>query len=146
MIPKYHFILALPFSLVLSLIDIYYTIFFMFGAYLIDIDHYLVYIFTFKEFSIKKAINFFSDEAFSFAKGNHPTFFLPLHTIESFIAVLSISVYIPSLYFLFFGMVFHYTLDLCYDYMTFKKFIREFSIITYLLNPYKFSLRDVNLK
>src|SRR3989344_4780180 len=112
-------------------------------ANLIDFDHYLAYVLAFGDFSLMHAVNFFETNVRQFCHNGTGRVFLLFHNIETFVALLVVSTYIPIVYFLFFGMIFHYGCDLCYDHATFRRFLREFSIIAYMLNPKKVSLKKL---
>lgn len=143
MLPRYHFIFGLIPAVLLAFINPVYGILFLVGAFLIDFDHYVIYWLAFDDFNLKRAIRFFESKVTSFGKNNGVMIFLPFHNVETFILMLVISAYFPVLYFLFFGMIFHYVLDLCYDYMFYGRFIREFSIIIYILRPKKFFISQI---
>jgi len=143
MIPRYHFIFGLIPAILLAFAEPLYGMLFLMGAFLIDFDHYLIYVLAFRDLSLSRAIRFFESKVLEFNKAKDIKFFLPLHNIEAFLGILVISSYIPLLYFVFFGMVFHYVLDLCYDYAKFGKFIREFSVIQYILRPNKFYMSQI---
>lgn len=143
MIPRYHFILGLIPAVLISFINPIYGALFLIGAFFIDFDHYMVYVLAFKDFSISRAVRFFADDIATFARKHNVKIFLPFHNIETFVMMLIICIYLPVLYFLFFGMIFHYVLDLIYDYHRFNRFVREFSIIGYILRPNRFSINKI---
>lgn len=145
MLPRYHFLLGLIPSIAITFINPWYGLLFLTGSFLIDFDHYMIYVLSLKDFSLRRAIKFFEEKIMLIAKKKKIMVFLPFHNIETFVFMLIISAFIPVLYFLFFGMVFHYGLDLCYDYLIFKRFVREFSIIGYILRQDRFYLSKIKI-
>ncbi len=143
MLPKYHFALGLIPAALISSLNPLYGLLFLIGAVLIDFDHYVAYVLAFRDFSLWNAVNFFETRVRQFCHNDTGRVFLLFHNIETFVVLLIVSIYIPITYFLFFGMAFHYGLDLCYDYATFKRFLREFSIIAYIIKPNKVSLKTL---
>ena len=143
MLPKQHFALGLVPAILMGFLNPLYGLLFLIGAILIDFDHYLAYVLAFGDFSLVHAVNFFETNVRHFCHNGTGRVFLLFHNIETFVALIAVSIYIPIVYFLFFGMIFHYGCDLCYDYATFRRFLREFSIIAYMLNPKKVSLKKL---
>ena len=146
MLPKYHFALGLIPAVLIGFLNPLYGLLVLIGAVLIDFDHYVAYVLAFGDFSLARAVNFFETRVRKFCHGDNGKVFLLFHNVETFAALLIASIYVPILYFLFFGMAFHYGLDLCYDYAKFKRFLREFSIVLYMLNPRKVSLKSLKVQ
>ncbi|MFB6226466.1 MAG: hypothetical protein ABEJ02_03880, partial [Candidatus Paceibacteria bacterium] len=63
MTPKWHFFLGIAFAalvwLLFSELPFVYLVLAFFGAFFIDFDHYLNYVFNKRSFSLKKALNHF---------------------------------------------------------------------------------------
>jgi len=123
MFPKSHIILGFIFSLILLLLFplISWTGFLIIFAssVLIDVDHYLFYVFIKKNWSLKNAYNWFSIRAKRFE-------FLPkperkkkakscpciFHGIEAIIILILLSFYHKFFLYILIGFVFHEILDL----------------------------------
>lgn len=135
---KAHFTLGLAVAIIVYLgYGIIPALIFFAGAFLIDIDHYVVFVFRTGSFSVKKAYHFFDVVVWNHfmkkkAKPNE-YFFLPCHNIEWYITLALVSMIVPIVWFLFFGMLFHYLCDLVHDYWIFGRFVRSWSLFGHLL-------------
>lgn len=108
---------------------------FFISSLIIDIDHWIDYIFRFKNASIKKMINYYGE---LFANRDNLTKkkfvgLSVLHTVEFFIFVYFLSLKYPLLVYVLWGFVFHLMLDVVYLVRYKIQFIRAYSIIEYLI-------------
>ena len=146
MLPKYHLLFGFVFSIILWLIIpsiglLEFSIIFL-SSFLIDVDHYIYYVFTRKDLSLKNAYRYFIKKrkkgiSKKIKKGNpNPAMFF-LHGVEV-LTILFISGVFISKYFFFvaLGFAFHLILDvieqkyygfriaklsLIYDFIKFRK-------------------------
>lgn len=122
MLPKIHIILGLIFSLIVFLIFpsvgwIGFALIFL-SSFLIDIDHYLYYVWLKKDFSLKNAYNWFKKGTEIFKtlskekqdKVHFGNFFL--HGIELIIILAILSYFWHFCLYILIGVGFHMILDL----------------------------------
>ncbi|MDD5086959.1 MAG: hypothetical protein PHV16_04365 [Candidatus Nanoarchaeia archaeon] len=106
------------------------------ASILIDVDHYIFYIVNQKSFNIKKAHEFFVL--------SESTFILPFHTAEFLVALLFLSLFHSFFFFVLFGVVLHFILDIT-DETRFDYIGRFPSLIWYLarkVNKEKFKNKE----
>ena len=83
------------------------------SSVLIDVDHYLYYVFEKKRLSLKSAYNWFLIERSRFLKlsleerKKHRYFILIFHGLEILAIILLLSKYFPFLFFIFIGFSIH---------------------------------------
>lgn len=145
MLPKTHIIINLIISLVLLIgVEPLYVLIFFLSSILIDVDHYLYYIYEKKNFSLKKAYNWNKKSIKQFhnlsreEKKRHRYFVFLLHGIETLIIILILSRFFPILFYVFLGFLTHLIED-AFVSIKFKYLERRLSIIyaTYLHQKYK---------
>ena len=114
MMPKKHIRINLIISLILLFfIPPHYVLIIFLASVLIDVDHYLYYVFEKKRFSLKSAYNWFKIEKAKFhdlsreEKKKHRYFILIFHGIESLLILYVLSLYIPILFYVFLGFLIH---------------------------------------
>jgi len=101
---QYHFFVGLIVSLFLYPLYGLNVLIIFFSSILIDIDHYILYIFKFKSFNVLKANKYFM---------NHEgTSFLFLHTAEFVILLLILSLHSNFAFFILMGVAIHLLLDI----------------------------------
>jgi len=122
MYPRYHILLGAVFSFLLFLIfphiDLLAAAIIFLSSVLIDVDHYLYYVYKRKDINFKDSLSFYSKFEKKFnslskqQKKKYYTGLCFLHGIESLIILAILSYF--SLFFLwiFIGFVFHHLLDL----------------------------------
>jgi len=121
MLPKKHFLYGLIFSLVIYLIFpinlLEATIIFI-SSFVLDLDHYLYFIFREKTFGLKKAYQRFIEKGKKFKglskeeKKRYVAGFYALHGIEPLIILGILGYFISSyFYFILIGFAFHLILD-----------------------------------
>ena len=114
MLPKHHTIINLIIALILLLfINPLYVLIIFLSSVLIDVDHYLYYVFEKKRFSLKSAYNWFLIERKRFfelsleERKKHRYFILIFHGLETLVIILLLSRYFPLLFFIFIGFSIH---------------------------------------
>ncbi len=150
MYPKYHIILGFIFTIIIylffpSINFMYLTIIFL-SSFLIDLDHYLFYVYSKKDFNLKNAYKWFDNHSKKFKSMNlsqrnyHYVQLFFFHGIEILLILLILGFMVSQIFLLIFaGFVFHLTLDLIhqlfygyridkmsiiYDYFKYKKLVR----------------------
>ncbi|MEK6823608.1 MAG: hypothetical protein AABY06_01105 [Nanoarchaeota archaeon] len=123
MLPKYHLILGFLFSLILYSIFpfIYLSGFFIifFSSFLIDVDHYIYYIFKKKDLNLKKAYKYFFEKRKKFISSTkfvnerpNPAMYF-LHGVEVLLILFIFGIFISKYFlFIFIGFSFHLFLDI----------------------------------
>ena len=124
MLPKYHIIFGFLFSLILFLIfpsiNIFEVSIIFFSSFLIDVDHYLYYVFKNKIFSINKAYNYFFEKRKKLLAKNlkekivnqaNPLMYI-FHGIEVLLIFFILGLFVNKIFlFIFMGFSFHLFLD-----------------------------------
>lgn len=126
MLPKYHILLGFILSLLLFLIFpsinwIGAVIIFL-SSFLIDVDHYIHYVFKKRDLNLGKAYNWYifrQKKLLSLSRNQRnkiPGHFLFLHGIEPLLILLLLGIFL-SKYFLYIliGFAFHLLLDVLYQ-------------------------------
>lgn len=121
MLPLQHTFLGFLFSLILFLIfpEMGFIGFFLifFSSILIDVDHYLFYVFKKKDLSLQKAYHWFKRKRQNFLKlspevrKKYKRSFLFLHGIEFLVLLILLSYFHYYFFLIFLGIVFHLLLD-----------------------------------
>lgn len=140
MLPKWHFLTALILSAILWPLFNLNVFIILFSAVFIDFDHYLLYVYRKKDFSITRAYSFFKKLGDIFKKTGkiYREYSLCIfHTIEFFIILLILSLMNSFFQFVFLGCSFHFIIDLLSDFYENRykgRFIstRALSIIGYI--------------
>ena len=134
MLPKTHIILGAIFSAIILLIfqiTIIESILIFLASFLIDVDHYLFYVFREKNYSLKKAYTWHG----AMEKNHRPIMHI-FHSIEFLILLGILSFFWKDFLFILIGILFHSALDIgsmLYD----KNFAREMSLLRYLIRDKK---------
>ena len=121
MLIQYHFLFGLIISLLLYPIYGFNVLIIFFVNLLLDVDHYILYIFKFKSFDMIKAHNYFFNE--------ERPFLLFFHTIEFLLILLLLSLYSKLAFFALIGVITHLFLDI-YEEMR-KDYIGRFPSIVW---------------
>ena len=118
MLPKSHIIINLVICLgLLFFINPLGVLIIFLSSVLIDVDHYLYYVFEKKRLSLKSAYNWFLIEKNRFLKlsleerKKHRYFILIFHGLETLAIILLLSKYFPHLFFIFIGFSIHLVED-----------------------------------
>lgn len=107
MIPLVHFFASLVFSAVLFPFFGWFSVLFFVGSFFVDVDHYLDYVFSFRDFSLKRAYLFYKNYS------GHLTVRLNVfHTFEFWVFLLVLSFFYDVVMFFSLGVLFHMLLDL----------------------------------
>ncbi len=122
MLPKTHLIINLFISLpLLFILKPIYVLIFFFSSFLIDVDHYLYYVFKKKDLSLKIAYKWFlakKDKWLEMSpeeRKKHKHSFMIFHGIEPLFFVLVLSFFYQPLFFVFLGFLIHLFEDLIED-------------------------------
>jgi len=107
MLPRYHFLFGLIFSAILFPIVKWNSLIILMASVLIDVDHYLYYVFKVRKFNLKKSFNYFYMGEF----GEKKLLFV-FHTVEFWVILLIASLYFHILFYFLIGIMFHMFLDL----------------------------------
>lgn len=111
MIPPYHFIASLLLSIVLYPFYGINSFFVLIGGFLTDLDHYIWYIYHFKDFSFIKAYKYylkvFKEKSFNKQK----KCIIIFHTIEFLILIVILAFYSKIMFIILIGLLFHYAID-----------------------------------
>jgi len=102
------------------------------GGVLIDIDHYLWYIYKHKSLNLISAYKFYINNVKTNNYSNVYGILLIFHSIEFFIVMTFLSFYIYFTFIFMIGLLFHYLLDLIFLYRGPKHFIVNHSIIYWI--------------
>lgn len=147
MLVKTHIILGLIFSLSIYLIfhiAFFEMIIIFLSSFLIDFDHYLIFLIKHRRFSIKKSYVFFKKRAIKFRKiskkqkNSYKMPFLIFHNIEFFILLFLLGFFNKLFFFVLIGICFHMFLDyIDLAYHKFPVYFKVSLIWTYLENRKK---------
>ena len=132
MLPKYHILLGAIFSGLLYWLlplTLFQTFLVFLSAVLIDFDHYLWYVKRKKDWNLKNAYNYLKKLSENLKK----PIIMIFHTIEFLILVFILCFLWGGFYFVLIGMVFHSISDLLYFGHKNMLYVREFSLIRYLI-------------
>jgi len=147
MYPKDHFIIGILFCVILFFIipqiSFLGLILIFLSSILIDFDHYIWFIFNFKNFNLKKAYLYAKNNK---SKKNRKKLMI-FHTIEFLILILILSYFFKFLIYVFIGLAFHIlidTIDLVFKIRKNKKSLRYLSSIYYFINLRK--SKNFNIK
>lgn len=139
MLPSKHIFYGFLFSLFAYLIfpqiGVFNAFVIFLSSFLIDFDHYLVYVFYKRKFSVRKAYRHFVNlDKTLFHNKSYKGPLVIFHTVEVLALLLWLSIYNSVFLFISIGMIFHWLLDI----YTLKKLnalhAKDFSIIYYYLN------------
>ena len=104
MLLQYHFFVGLIVSLLLYPVYGFNVLIIFFSSILMDVDHYILYIFKFKSFDVVRAHNYFFNE--------EKPFLLFFHTVEFLLVLLLLSFYFKLAFFVLIGVAAHFLLDI----------------------------------
>lgn len=110
MLPKSHIILGIIFSLLLYFfmhVSIISALVVLLSSVLIDIDHYLWYVFRKKDLSLANSYRWYKNLPF-----NHKPMFHFMHSVEFLILTFLLSFIFPVFLFIFLGFIFHSIADI----------------------------------
>ena len=126
MLPKWHLFLGFFFALTLFLvfpeIEITGFLIIIFSTLLIDVDHYIYYVFKKRDLRLKKAYKWFCKRQKKInglsreQRNKFPGVFCFLHGIEALLILLLLGVFLSKYFFyVFIGFAFHLLLDIIHQ-------------------------------
>jgi hypothetical protein len=110
-----------------------------FSSILIDVDHYLFYIYEKRGFSLRKAYAYFINHKKKWknserdSRKTFPTSFFIFHGLEVLLLLFALSFFFKPLYFIFIGFSFHLCLDLI-EQAAYSNKSQKISILNDFLN------------
>jgi len=128
-----HFLLSLILALIFYPIFNWKVLFIFVGGVLIDIDHYLWYLYKYKKFNVFHAYKFYIDKINEKREHENIGILLILHTIEFLLLIGILSFYSETILLIAIGLVFHYILDLTYIHSVLGRLIANPSIILWII-------------
>jgi len=141
--PSWHIFLGVLFSLFLFFLfpetGVNNILLFLASTVLIDVDHYLFYIYTKKEFSLKRAYAYFirnKQKLKEFGRGSSyglPSILCIFHGFEILVIVFALSFIFKPMYFVFVGCSFHLFLDLI-EQAVYSNRLQKISVVNDFLN------------
>jgi len=140
LLPKYHIIYGFVFTLVLSLffgIGLLEFILIFTASVLIDVDHYLFYIWKKKDFSLSRAYNDFAQKGKIYlsltkeSRGKYKKGHFIFHGIEFVGILIFLTFYYPIISWILIGIIIHLILDyICLDESPLFKMSQVYVYIT----------------
>ena len=120
MLPKYHIVIgAITTSIIFSIFIItpLQALIIFLSSFLIDVDHYLLYVFKTKDLSLKRSIKYFFKRRDDWLKKpleerkkSKLAIFI-FHGIEFWILLIILAIYLPIIWFVILGIFIHMILD-----------------------------------
>ena len=126
-----HFLVSLILAITFYPIFNWKVLFILVGGVLIDIDHYVWYIFKYKKFDIFRCYRLFTEEGKRSGFKLFLGIFIIFHTIEFALLMLALSFFNELALLFTIGLVFHYILDIIWQYSLLKQLIINPSIISW---------------
>ena len=120
MLPKYHLFIGFIASILIYFlfnITLFQTAIVFISSLLIDIDHYLLYIFRKKDFSLINSIKYFKERRKRWLlmkpekRKHHKRAIFIFHGIEFWLLLVIISIYFNLIWFVLLGILIHIFLD-----------------------------------
>jgi len=138
--PHIHILASLPIAIILYFFFKEYALIFFFASFLFDVDHYIDYALTKKDFSLINAYKYCVYITKNAIKNNKINFKQRLHffhTIEFYLIMFIIAFYSKTFLFVFLGIMYHQLIDYMHmlKYPILKK-SRAFSLIMWLKKNY----------
>jgi len=140
MLPKNHVYIGIIFSILVYLIfpavGILGALIIFAASVLIDVDHYSVYVWRKKDWSLKNSFKWYME----FKKNKDRTIkklkspMNVLHTIEFLFLFFVISIFNNLLFLIFVGFIFHSICDVYHMYREKELWAREYFLVRYLKN------------
>lgn len=133
MIPPFHFLASLVLCAVLYPFYGINSLFIIIGSFLIDLDHYLWYVYKFKNFNFIKAYKFYLkiNKEKSFAK--QKKCIIIFHSVEFLILMVILSFYSKIMFIILIGLLYHYVLDIIHVLFIMKGTWAVYSIIWWFM-------------
>tara|TARA_Y100000310_G_scaffold329947_1_gene400686 strand:+ start:10260 stop:10721 length:462 start_codon:yes stop_codon:yes gene_type:complete len=121
MLPKSHILISLLVTFILVKIfhiSFFYGVILLFSAILIDVDHYLLYVYQKNNLSLKKAYWYFYNRGIKFRKisrdkrKKYKEDILLFHNIEFLIIIFFLSWFYFPIFYILYGMILHMFIDI----------------------------------
>lgn len=131
---KHHTLFGLVFAFVIWIlfpqVNFLSALIIFFSSVLIDIDHFLFYVFKEKDtsLSLRKAVDWFLKQT----KSPKP-FSTIFHSVEFLLILAILSFYSKIVFFIFLGFVFHLITDIVFLYIKGDIHLRRFSFLLYFM-------------
>lgn len=103
------------------------------GGVLIDVDHYLWYVYKYKKFNLLDSYKFYLKNMETNNFTNVMGILLVFHTIEFLLLLAFLSFYYESVLAFTIGLLSHYFLDVIFLYSVPKRIITNHSIISWIV-------------
>lgn len=134
MLPQSHILLGALASLALMLAGIpaWGALIIFLASFLIDIDHYLLYISKERDFNLVRAYKWFRKQ-----ETNHKPMLVVFHTVEFIFLIFIIALFSKTFLFILLGMLIHSLLDVIEMTYHRKFHCREYFLTRYLLSKDK---------
>jgi len=143
MLPRWHVLFGGIFTIIIWIISpnigLINLLLLFFSSFLIDFDHYLVFIKKHKRLSLKCATNYYNElghkEHREHIKGirNKGHFFI-FHTLEFQVLIALLGLIWIEFFYIFLGMVFHSLLDIGWMLHKDRLYRREFFLYNWIKN------------
>lgn len=135
--PWVHFLSSLILAVILYPAFEWKVMVIFISGFLIDIDHYLWYIYKYKKFNLFACHRYYTTDAKKNGFKNLEGILLVFHTIEFTLASIFLSFYNDFVLLFTIGLLTHYLLDLIWYYFVTKRFIANHSIISWIIKNKK---------
>lgn len=103
------------------------------GGVLIDVDHYLWYIYKYNNLNLLDCYRHYLNRMDRKGIMENIGILLLFHTIEFFLLMAILSLYVEEFFIFTIGLIAHYFLDLIYLYYVPKRFIANHSVISWII-------------
>ena len=127
-----HFLVSSILAIIFYPVFNWKVLFILVGGVLIDIDHYVYYIFKYKKFGIFECYRLFTEEGKRSGYRLFLGIFLIFHTIEFALLVLALSFFNELALLFIIGLASHYILDIIWQYSVLNRLIINPSAISWL--------------
>ena len=117
MLPIVHFLISLLFVVILYPIFGWNSLWIFLGGYFIDVDHYFLYVFKTKNYSLKKSYFYFKKSG---AHNRIRKQLFIFHTIETILVLSFLAKYSEMFLIILIGLIFHMILDYIQEYIKYK--------------------------
>lgn len=132
MLVKYHIISGLIASGLLFPIYDWYSLIVLISSFIFDIDHYLFFIITKKEFSLRKAYSYFKNTHDTKNIGLMRTMLMVFHTLEFYILLIVLSLLNRLFLMVLIGVLLHGILDAIDEIRNFGE-LKPYSITKFVI-------------
>lgn len=135
MYPRTHIILGFLFTIILAVftsLPLLALIIIFASSFLIDVDHWFIYVKEKKDLSVRRAYQWFIKNEKKHKK-QKKLFLCVFHTIESFIILFILSFFSQIIFYITIGFSFHYLVDLIHSYFYKGESRKPVSIIAYFI-------------